>query len=91
MELVVGNGLEPSAAPESFDVIAVTGSLPVYPESLEPLLANGGRMFVVVGEAPAMEAMLVGRDAEGEIWRENIFETVLQPLDSAPQADHFEF
>jgi protein-L-isoaspartate(D-aspartate) O-methyltransferase len=91
VELVVGNGLSASLAPESFDVIAVTGSLPVYPAGLEELLRPGGRMFVVVGEAPAMSAMLVSRTAEGEIWKEALFETVLPALEHAPQADHFEF
>jgi protein-L-isoaspartate(D-aspartate) O-methyltransferase len=91
VELVVGNGLAASLAPASFDVIAVTGSLPVYPAGLEELLRPGGRMFVVVGEAPAMSAMLVSRTAEGEIWKEALFETVLPALEHAPQADHFEF
>ena len=91
VELVVGNGLAASLAPESFDVIAVTGSLPVYPAELEELLRPGGRMFVVVGEGPAMSAMLVSRTAEGEIWKETLFETALPALEHAPQVDHFEF
>jgi protein-L-isoaspartate(D-aspartate) O-methyltransferase len=91
VELVVGDALQASLAPETFDVIAVTGSLPVYPQDLEPLLKPGGRLFVVVGEAPAMEAMLVTRNAEGDIWKELLFETVLPPLENAPQADHFVF
>lgn len=91
VELVVGNGLAASLAPESFDVIAVTGSLPVYATGLEELLRPGGRMFIVVGEAPAMSAIRVSRTAEGEIWKEALFETVLPELEYAPQADHFEF
>ncbi len=91
VELVVGNGLAASLAPESFDVIAVTGSLPIYPTGLEDLLRPGGRLFVVIGEAPAMAAMLVSRTAEGEVWKEALFETVLPALEHAPQADHFEF
>jgi protein-L-isoaspartate(D-aspartate) O-methyltransferase len=90
-ELVEGDGLAAGLAPGTFDVIAVTGSLPTYPDALEALLAPGGRMFVVVGEEPAMEAMLVSRNADGEIWRENLFETVLPALENAPQADHFVF
>jgi len=91
VELVVGDGLHAGLAPHTFDVIAVTGSLPLYPEDLEELLAPGGRLFVVVGEAPAMTAMLTRRDADGEIWRESLFETVLPALDKAPQPSHFEF
>ena len=68
------------------------GSLPEVPEFYKKALKqDGGRMFVVVGEAPAMSAMLVSRTAEGEIWKEALFETVLPALEHAPQADHFEF
>lgn len=90
-ELVVGDALNASLAPGTFDVIATTGSLPVYPKNLERLLAPGGRLFVVVGEAPAMEALLVSRTTAGEIWKEGLFETVLPPLENAPQPDHFVF
>jgi protein-L-isoaspartate(D-aspartate) O-methyltransferase len=91
VELVVGDALDASLAPGTFDVIAVTGSMPVYTDALEKLLKTGGRMFLVVGEAPAMEAMRVTRDASGDTWQEGLFETVLPPLENAPQADHFVF
>jgi protein-L-isoaspartate(D-aspartate) O-methyltransferase len=90
-ELVVGDGLHSSHAPGSFDVIAVTGYLPLYPEFLEGLLAPGGRLFVVVGEEPAMTAMLISRNADGDLWREKLFETVLPPLDNAPKPNRFVF
>ena len=91
VQLVAGDGLHASLAPESFQVIAVTGSVPSYPAYLEELLAPGGRMFVVVGEAPAMHAMLVSKNAGGEVWKESLFETVVPTLDNAPQPDHFVF
>ena len=91
VELVSGDGLHASLAPGSFQVIAVTGSMPGYPAFLEDLLAPGGRLFVIVGEEPAMTAILVSRDRNGEIWKENLFETVLPPLENAPQTDHFVF
>jgi hypothetical protein len=91
VELVAGDGLRASLAPASFLVIAVTGSLPTYPDYLEDLLSPGGRLFVVVGEEPAMTAMLVTRSEGGEIWRENLFETVLPRLENAPQPDRFDF
>ena len=91
VELVAGDGLHASLAPNSFKVIAVTGSLPSYPAALEDLLAPGGRLFVVVGEGPAMTAILTTRNADGEIWQEKLFETVLPALDNAPQPSHFVF
>mgnify|MGYP001818668966 FL=1 len=91
VELVAGDGLHASLAPNSFKVIAVTGSLPSYPTGLEDLLAPGGRLFVVVGEGPAMTAILTTRNADGEIWQEKLFETVVPALDNAPQPSHFVF
>ncbi len=46
-----------------YDAIAVTASLPVYDARFERMLAVGGRLFIVVGEAPAMDARLVTRTA----------------------------
>ncbi|MCB1774582.1 MAG: protein-L-isoaspartate O-methyltransferase [Gammaproteobacteria bacterium] len=91
LDLRTGDGLHANLAPSRFDVIAVTGSLPTYPTFLEALLAPGGRLFAVIGEEPAMTAMLVSRNDEGEIWRESLFETALPALDNAPQANHFTF
>lgn len=91
VELVVGDGLQAGFAPESFDVVAVTGSLPTYADELQGLLAANGRLFVVVGEAPAMTAWLISTSERGEIWRESLFETVVPPLQNAPQPDRFVF
>ncbi len=73
----------------SYDVIAVTGSVPMLTADLQQGLNVGGRLFVVVGEAPAMEALLITRLGENEWSRESLFETVLPPLQNAPQARHF--
>ena len=74
-----------------FDAIAVTGSLPVYDRRFELALKVGGRLFVVVGAAPVMDAMLVRRVAPGEWTRESLFETVLEALEHAPSAAKFVF
>jgi protein-L-isoaspartate(D-aspartate) O-methyltransferase len=67
-----------------YDVIAVTGSLPVYESCIEDWLNPGGRAFVVVGTAPAMEACLIERSATDEISYRSLFETVIPPLVNAP-------
>lgn len=71
-----------------YDVIAVTGSLPVYDERFQQALRIGGRLFVVVGQRPVMEAWKVTRVGEREWQREGLFETVIEPLlhASAPSA-----
>jgi len=66
-----------------YDVIAVTGSLPVYDTRFEQALRVGGRLFVVVGVAPVMDAILVRRVDSTEWIRESLFETVIDPLVNA--------
>ena len=74
-----------------FDVIAVTASLPIYAARFERLLNVGGRLFVVVGEAPVMEARLVQRTAE-DAWRtQSVFETVIDPMVHAVRPAEFTF
>ncbi|WP_127478810.1 protein-L-isoaspartate O-methyltransferase family protein [Sulfurivermis fontis] len=73
----------------SYDVIAVTGSLPELPQALQQELNIGGRLFVVVGEAPAMEALLITRVGENHWTRESLFETELPPLQNAPRPPRF--
>jgi protein-L-isoaspartate(D-aspartate) O-methyltransferase len=65
---------------ERYDAIAVTGSI----ESLDPRFVNAlkpdGRLFVVVGSPPVMEARLVRHEGDTG-WRgETLFETSLGPL-----------
>ena len=63
-----------------YDVIAVGGSVPVIEPAFEEQLTIGGRLFVVTGTAPAMEALLVLRTGDREWIRQSLFETVLPPL-----------
>jgi protein-L-isoaspartate(D-aspartate) O-methyltransferase len=75
----------------SYDAIAVTGSLPMLVPELAQELNVGGRLFVVAGEAPAMAALLITRLGEDEWAQEDLFETVLPPLQNAAQPQHFVF
>jgi len=63
-----------------YDVIAVTGSLPQLHTHYHQNLAIGGRLFVIVGMPPVMEALLITRIDEGNWSRESLFETSLPPL-----------
>ena len=73
-----------------YDAIAVTGSLPTYDARIESLLKPEGRLFIVVGTGPAMEARLITNGPEGR--REaSLFETVLDSLDHAPRNPSFTF
>ena len=74
-----------------YDAIAVTGSLPLYDERFQRALKPGGRLFIVVGPAPVMEAWKITRVGEREWTREGLFETVIDPLINAPRPAEFIF
>ena len=80
-----------SAPLGEYDVIAVTGSLPVYDTRFEQALRVGGRLFAVVGVAPVMDAILVRRVDSTEWIRESLFETVIDPLVNATVPRGFVF
>jgi protein-L-isoaspartate(D-aspartate) O-methyltransferase len=74
-----------------YDVIVITGSFPLYPEHYQRNLRVNGRMFVITGRAPAMEALLVTRVGETDWMRESLFETDIPALINAPQPQPFVF
>ena len=76
---------------QRFDVIAVTGSLPQYDESYEQRLNVGGRLFMVVGDSPAMDAQLVTRTTEDSWSRISLFETDTEALKNAVAPRRFKF
>ncbi len=79
----------PGHAP--YDVIVLTGSTPVLPRAFLEALTPGGRLFAVVGEAPAMTARLLTCTAPGA-WRSaDLFETVIAPLMNCEQPARFRF
>lgn len=80
--------LDPDAC---YDVIAVTASLPVYDTRFEQALRPAGRLFVAVGAAPAMQALLVTRTAADQWLRTPLFETMIPPLIGAVTPARFEF
>jgi protein-L-isoaspartate(D-aspartate) O-methyltransferase len=74
-----------------YPVIAVTGSLPLYDRRFERALTVGGRLFIVIGSAPVMEARLVTRTGEHSWLTESLFETCIEPLLHATAAPQFRF
>ena len=74
-----------------YDAIAITASLPIPDERFQRQLAVGGRLFVVVGEPPVMEARLIRRLSEEAWGTESLFETVIDPLVHATRRQGFVF
>ena len=58
----------------------MTGSLPLLPEALPRQLAPGGRLFVILGEGPIMQATLMTCIAPGSYRRTVLFETLVKSL-----------
>ena len=75
-------GLSDIDALASFDAIAVTGSLASVPQNLKLALKPGGRMFVIIGHSPVMQALLITRVGDSEWTTQSLFETDLPRLHS---------
>jgi protein-L-isoaspartate(D-aspartate) O-methyltransferase len=89
--LVVGDSAARPLADSAFDVIVITGSMPVVPQAFLDRLAPGGRLFAVVGDRPVMEATIVRQAERGAFRSAKVFETLLKPLANAPQPARFRF
>jgi protein-L-isoaspartate(D-aspartate) O-methyltransferase len=76
---------------KQFDCITLGGSLPVFDPRFQEWLAPGGRLFAVIGQAPAMDARLIRRSHGDRMECRSLFETVLPPLDHAPRPSAFAF
>jgi len=74
-----------------FDAIAVTGSIQSFDSRLVDALSPGGKLFVVVGDAPAMAAMQVIRTGNNEWQSDTLFETNLSPLVNGALPNQFSF
>jgi protein-L-isoaspartate(D-aspartate) O-methyltransferase len=95
IELVTADATQHDMGGARFDAIAVTASIPTLKSSpwggFERYLAIGGRLFVVVGDPPVMEAQLVRRIGESSFTSESLFETVIDPLVNAHRPPTFRF
>jgi len=65
---------------DCYDVIAVTGSVGKVPDNLKQVLSHGGRMFIIEGRSPVMQALLITRIGDAEWTCQSLFETDLPAL-----------
>lgn len=72
-----------------YDVIAVTASLPEMHRGFHESLSVGGRLFLIVGTTPIMEALLITRIDEDQWLQESLFETSTPALINAPITKSF--
>lgn len=91
VEFETGDALTGWQPEQAHDVLVVTGSVPEIPEQFRGWVNPGGRMFVVCGESPAMEAKVLTK-LNATDWREeSLFETDLARLNNAEKATEFKF
>lgn len=74
-----------------YDAIAVTGSLQTFDPRFVEALNPQGKLFVVIGNAPAMQAKLVERTDESDWLTLSLFETTLAPLVNGALPPQFSF
>ncbi len=89
--LEIGDGARGYGKWGPYDIVLLTGSVPVLPGAILESLAPGGRAFAVVGDAPAMNARLITCTAPGAFRTVELFETVLAPLANCAQPSRFRF
>jgi protein-L-isoaspartate(D-aspartate) O-methyltransferase len=91
VEFATGDVMTGWQPEQAHDVVVVTGAVPFIPEHFLGWVNPRGRLFVVCGESPLMEAKLLTR-LNATDWREeSLFETDLANLVNAEKIPQFEF
>ncbi len=86
-----GDGARGWDTAHAYDIIVLSGSLPVLPDTFQKQLKPGGRLFAIVGERPVMHARLIVREGENAFTGVTLFETVVDSLRNAQQPVRFVF
>ena len=89
--LDVGDAARGWAKYAPYDVIVVTGSLPILSGEFIAQLNPGGRLIAFVGMPPVMEARRIRVIEPGVTDSEDLFETSVRMLVNAPQPQQFVF
>ena len=93
--LEVGDGASGNAtgfrSRAPYDIVVLTGSVPVLPRALLESLSPGGRVFAVIGDAPVMTAKILTCTAPGAFRTAELFETLLAPLANCERPSRFIF
>ena len=74
-----------------YDAIMLTGSVPILSEKYIQILNPGGRLVVIVGQDPIMEAKLIEKVSDGSTRQISLFDTSLPPLINAQTPSLFVF
>jgi protein-L-isoaspartate(D-aspartate) O-methyltransferase len=75
----------------TFDAIAVTASCPTFDQRIFDALKPNGRLFIIVGSSPVMDAQLVVREPGGKAQVTSVLETDVLPMINAAAPPVFRF
>ena len=78
--LLEGNAANGWSNQQPYDIICITGSLPVLPESFQQQMKIGGKLFAIIGSQQIMQAMLITRMSENQWRHRSLFETYIPAL-----------
>jgi len=87
--LETGDAIRGWSSQSPYDVIVVTGSVPLLDTCFQEQLNHGGRLFIITGVSPVMEALLITRVGANEWLKESLFETDIPALIGAPATSAF--
>jgi protein-L-isoaspartate(D-aspartate) O-methyltransferase len=94
VKVVTGNGLAlatiaATMEEDTYDVIVLSGALPLLPQYLTAHLKTGGRMIAMIGDEANMEVLLTVRENENTCTATTLFETVAPLLLNGPLNSSF--
>lgn len=92
VSVVLGDGAQGWDNGEGgYDVILISGGLPLLPDAFLKQLKVGGRLLAIIGAPPAMSAELVTRVSDSAFNTRKLFETSADYLRNAQMPPQFKF
>lgn len=91
ISLAVADAAQNKIGDDTYDVIVITAANEILPSIFKTQLAENGRLFAVLGHAPAMQAILIEQQAK-DTWSEtSLFELVVPNMIHGPTVGNFRF
>jgi protein-L-isoaspartate(D-aspartate) O-methyltransferase len=91
IDFIVGDIFSQLNTLETYDIIAITGSVPDELNSFSKLLRENGRLFCITGNLPIMSAKLLTRVTDSSCREQDLFETAIPALLSTTTEKVFSF
>jgi len=91
VSLELGDGSNGWATGAPYDIIVITGTLPIIPVSFRNQISNHGRLFAFVGKPPVIKAVLLTRIKQDHFQEKVLFETLIPPLINGSKLTQFQF